>query len=65
MVPAIFTNFFIASAGAGGALIGLLFVAVSIAPENTIMEGAPVELAESLEKAQPAYSYQTGRRKSE
>jgi hypothetical protein len=43
MVPAIFTNFFIASAGAGGALIGLLFVAVSIAPENTIMEGAPVE----------------------
>ncbi|HEY6540659.1 MAG TPA: hypothetical protein VIZ18_06965 [Ktedonobacteraceae bacterium] len=43
MVPAIFTNFFIASAGAGGALIGLLFVAVSIAPETTIMTSAPVE----------------------
>lgn len=43
MVPSAFTNFFIASAGAGGALIGLLFVAVSIAPENTIMASAPVE----------------------
>jgi hypothetical protein len=43
VVPAAFTNFFIASAGAGGALIGLLFVAVSIAPENTIMASAPFE----------------------
>lgn len=43
MVPSAFTNFFVASAGAGGALIGLLFVAVSIAPENTIMASAPVE----------------------
>lgn len=43
MVPSAFTNFFIASAGAGGALIGLLFVAVSIAPEKTIMANAPVE----------------------
>jgi len=40
MVPDVFINFFIASAGAGGALIGLLFVAISIAPESTIMTGA-------------------------
>ncbi|HJT59215.1 MAG TPA: hypothetical protein VJ761_22100 [Ktedonobacteraceae bacterium] len=43
MVPPEFTNFFLASAGAGAALIGLLFVAISIAPENTVMAGAPLE----------------------
>lgn len=38
-----FTNFFIASAGAGAALVGLLFVAVSIAPEHIVMANAPVD----------------------
>ena len=43
MVPATFTNFFLGSVGAAAALIGLLFVAISIAPEHTVFEGAPVE----------------------
>jgi hypothetical protein len=43
MVPASFRDFFVASAGAGAALVGLLFVAVSIAPERTVMRDAPVE----------------------
>lgn len=34
MVPASFANYFMAMAGAGGALIGLLFVAISINPER-------------------------------
>jgi peptidoglycan biosynthesis protein MviN/MurJ (putative lipid II flippase) len=34
MVPASFDNFFLAVAGAGGALIGLLFVAISVNPER-------------------------------
>ncbi|MFL5627651.1 MAG: hypothetical protein ACJ788_18900 [Ktedonobacteraceae bacterium] len=32
-----------ASTGTGAALVGLLFVVVSIAPERTVMSGAPVE----------------------
>ena len=43
MVPAAFANFFVASTGAGAALVGLLFVAVSIAPEQTVLEGASLE----------------------
>ncbi|HEX8036781.1 MAG TPA: hypothetical protein VF510_23185 [Ktedonobacterales bacterium] len=34
MVPSDFTNYFLASTGAGAALVGLLFVAVSVAPER-------------------------------
>ena len=43
MIPAAFANFFVASTGAGAALVGLLFVAVSIAPEQTVLEGASLE----------------------
>ena len=43
MVPSEFLNFFIASTGAGAALVGLLFVAVSIAPEQMVTRRAPVE----------------------
>ena len=43
MVPPEFANFFIASASAGGALVGLLFVAVSIAPEKIVAAQAPIE----------------------
>src|SRR6266699_1229531 len=41
VVPPEFANFFIASAGA--ALVGLLFVAVSIAPEQMVTRRAPME----------------------
>jgi hypothetical protein len=43
MVPPEFANFFIASASAGGALVGLLFVAVSIAPDQIVASKAPIE----------------------
>ncbi len=43
MVPPEFMNFFIASTGAGAALIGLLFVAIAVAPERFVMGGAPTE----------------------
>ncbi|HET7641576.1 MAG TPA: hypothetical protein VFK47_22895, partial [Ktedonobacteraceae bacterium] len=43
MVPEAFHDYFVASTGAGAALVGLPFVAVSIAPERTMMSGAPVE----------------------
>lgn len=43
MVPPEFLNFFIASTGAGAALVGLLFVAVSLAPEQIVTHRAPVE----------------------
>ena len=43
MVPPEFANFFIASASAGAALVGLLFVAVSLAPEQMVTRQAPME----------------------
>lgn len=43
MVPAEFYTFFATSAGAGAALIGLLFVAISIAPETIIKDEASLE----------------------
>lgn len=36
MVPSSFSNYFSAMVGAGGALIGLLLVAISIHPERTL-----------------------------
>lgn len=43
MVPASFANYFMAMAGAGGALIGLLFVAISINPERMVGRAAFAE----------------------
>src|SRR5579863_569867 len=43
VVPPAFANFFIASTSAGAALVGLLFVAVSFAPEQIVTSRAPVE----------------------
>jgi hypothetical protein len=43
MIPDAFRGFFAASTGAGAALIGLLFVAISIGPERTVMAEAPIE----------------------
>lgn len=40
MSPTAFQPYFSASTGAGGALIGLLFIAISIAPERTFGKGA-------------------------
>ena len=43
MVPDALTNFFLASAGIGATLVGLIFVAVSIAPEKIVQANAPIE----------------------
>jgi hypothetical protein len=43
MVPEGFVNYFLASVGASAALIGLLFVAISVAPERIIGTKAPAE----------------------
>jgi hypothetical protein len=43
VVPLEFQSFFIASAGAAAALAGLLFVAASLAPEQSVTRRAPVE----------------------
>jgi hypothetical protein len=43
MSPAAFQPYFLASASAGGALIGLLFIAISIAPEHTFGKDAAFE----------------------
>jgi hypothetical protein len=46
MVPATFTSYFVAMSGADAALLGLLFVAVSINPEHIFSRGsAPERLA--------------------
>ncbi len=43
MIPATYANYFLASTGASAALIGLLFVAISLAPEATFGLHANVE----------------------
>jgi hypothetical protein len=43
MVPESFNNFFLASSGAAAALVGLLFVAISVAPEHIVQANAPIE----------------------
>ena len=43
MQPTTFEGFFTASAGAGATLVGLLFVAVSVAPERVFGKGARFE----------------------
>ena len=43
MIPADFSAFFISMAGVGATLFGLIFVAVSIAPESFATEKAPLD----------------------
>jgi hypothetical protein len=43
VVPDSFTGYFAGSTGAAGALIGLLFVAVSLRPESVLGAGAPAK----------------------
>jgi hypothetical protein len=43
MVPESLNNFFLASAAIGATLVGLIFVAVSIAPEQIVQANAPIE----------------------
>jgi hypothetical protein len=43
MLPSDYTAFFAASAGAGAALVGLLFVAISVEPHRTVRGNAPLE----------------------
>lgn len=43
MVPSNYANFFTTAATSGGALIGLLFVAISLAPERTVLTSAPIK----------------------
>jgi hypothetical protein len=43
MTPDALNSFFLASAGIGATLVGLIFVAVSIAPEHSVQANAPIE----------------------
>ena len=43
MISDALTNFFLASAGIGATLVGLIFVAVSISPEHNVQANAPIE----------------------
>jgi hypothetical protein len=43
VVPPNFANFFVASAGAGAALAGLLFLAITVGTVKSVGSGAPVE----------------------
>ncbi|MDQ2716650.1 MAG: hypothetical protein M3Z08_17225 [Chloroflexota bacterium] len=43
MVPPVFETYFATIVGASAALVGLLFVAISIAPERTVRPEAPLE----------------------
>jgi hypothetical protein len=40
MVPDAMTNYFIASTGASAALVGLIFVAISLAPQKAVTRGS-------------------------
>src|SRR5512146_1624695 len=51
MIPASFIPFFSISAGAAATLIGLLFVAVSVAPERTVGNGASMARRSVAESA--------------
>lgn len=51
MVPEGYGSFFSASAGIAGALIGLLFVAVTLAPGRTITHSAPAQNQEAAANA--------------
>ena len=47
MVPAGYSAYFATCAGVAGALIGLLFVAVTLAPDRTITQRAPAQSREA------------------
>jgi len=51
MVPDKFINFLLGSTGASAALIGLLFVAIQIAPAHTVGHTAPIERRATTESA--------------
>jgi hypothetical protein len=51
MAPEGFTEFFLASAGTGGAFVGLLFVAISIGPQRTFGDSAMGEPRQHLAEA--------------
>lgn len=41
MIPSMMTNYFLASAGAGAALVGLIFVAISLWPQEQVTAAPP------------------------